>query len=445
MRRRGAMRETFFGIIPAAAALTLAAVLSPAASPAMAQEDPHKAAVTWYQQGMTAYKAKDYVGFLEGLKKAAELFPEHPALQYRLACASALVGNKEDAITHLRRVVEMKVYYDLADNADFDTIRSAPEFQAVATEMKALKTHVGSSKPAFRLTQKDLIVEGVAYDATDGMFYVGSVHRRKILRVSRKGKAADFAGEKQDGLGAVLGLKVDARRHHLWACTSGVPQMTGATEEEKGKAALHKYDLSTGAFVAKYPLGGGAAGHNCNDLVVGTTGDVYVSDAESGEILVLAAGAAEFRTLIEAGQLRSPQGLALSPDDKILFAADYGGGLYRIDPATRVMTPLHAGPTVALIGIDGLLFHRNTLIAIQNGINPHRVVRLTLTPALDRIESAKILEMNNPLFDEPTLGTVADDDLYYVANSQWGRFNPDGTIYPDNRLAEPVILKMRLD
>ena len=411
----------------------------------VAQEDPHNAAVELYRQGMAAYKAKDYVGYLDSLKKASELFPEHPALQYRAACASALVGNKEEAVAYLRRVVEMKVWQDLSGNTDFDTIRTDPAFQAIVTDMKSLKDHVGTSRSAFRLTQKDLIVEGVTHDPVGGDFYVGSVHRRKILRVGRKGKAEDFTKEKQDGLGSVLGIKVDATGRHLWACTSGMPQMIDATDEEKGRAALMHYDLRTGALVAKHPLGGGTAGHNCNDLTIGTGGDVFVSDAESGEILKLAAGSSELTPFIEAGRLKNPQGLALSPDGKILFAADYGGGLYRIDVATRTMTPLHGDPKIALIGIDGLVFYKNSLIAIQNGINPHRVVRLTLTAALDRIEAAKILEMNNAIFDEPTLGTVVGNELYYVANSQWGRFNEDGTIYPENRLAEPVILRIKLD
>jgi len=38
----------------------------------------------------------------------------------------------------------------------------------------------------------------------------------------------------------------------------------------------------------------------------------------------------------------------------------------------------HDGP--CLLGIDGLERHGNDLIAIQNGIQPPRVVRIVLTP-----------------------------------------------------------------
>jgi hypothetical protein len=43
--------------------------------------------------------------------------------------------------------------------------------------------------------------------------------------------------------------------------------------------------------------------------------------------------------------------------------------------------------------------------------------------AYDRADYATFLaRMNNPLFDEPTLGIVANGAYYYVANSQGGRF-----------------------
>lgn len=87
---------------------------------------------------------------------------------------------------------------------------------------------------------------------------------------------------------------------------------------------------------------------------------------------------------------------------------------------------------------------RGDLIVIQNGVNPHRVARLTLSEDGSRVTRAEILEMNNALFDEPTLGVVAGGWFHYVANSQWGRFDKHGTLFPMDRLAEPVILKMKL-
>jgi len=37
------------------------------------------------------------------------------------------------------------------------------------------------------LEEKDLIPEGIAYDDQERAFYVGSIHRNKIVRVPEKG------------------------------------------------------------------------------------------------------------------------------------------------------------------------------------------------------------------------------------------------------------------
>jgi hypothetical protein len=45
-------------------------------------------------------------------------------------------------------------------------------------------------------------------------------------------------------------------------------------------------------------------------------------------------------------------------------------------------------------------------------------VRLALSPDGTALQGATVLEMNNPLFLEPTLGVVVKQDFFYVANSQ---------------------------
>ena len=52
-------------------------------------------------------------------------------------------------------------------------------------------------------------------------------------------------------------------------------------------------------------------------------------------------------------------------------------GFFLFDPAIS-----HADASVSLFGIDGSYRHGNELIAIQNGIAPHRVVALALSQAV---------------------------------------------------------------
>lgn len=81
---------------------------------------------------------------------------------------------------------------------------------------------------------------------------------------------------------------------------------------------------------------------------------------------------------------------------------------------------------------------------MQNGVAPQRVVRLRLTSDLKRVERLEVLEANNPLFDEPTLGAVVKDNFYFIANSQWGLVDEKGQLGPAEKLVEPIILKIKL-
>jgi hypothetical protein len=115
-----------------------------------------------------------------------------------------------------------------------------------------------------------------------------------------------------------------------------------------------------------------------------------------------------------------------------------------VDLATRQVRLLAADENVLALGIDGLLVTGGHLVAIQNGVTPHRVVRLTLDGPGGRIVRSEVLERARPDYAEPTLGVVVGGDLYYVANSQWERFRDDGTIDTFERLQAPLVLRLRL-
>ena len=96
------------------------------------------------------------------------------------------------------------------------------------------------------------------------------------------------------------------------------------------------------------------------------------------------------------------------------------------------------------IGIDGLIWHRGALLAIQNGITPHRVVRFRLGERGSAIDSAEILLMNDARFDEPTLGVVTNDALLLVANSHWGKFDAQSGTFPAEAVTPTAILRLPL-
>src|SRR5262249_62086435 len=129
-------------------------------------------------------------------------------------------------------------------------------------------------------------------------------------------------------------LRVDEARRELWATSAVVPQMEGFTAESNGKAAVFRFDLATAKLLSRVDAPADGKLHNLNDLTLDAKGNAYVSDPFAGVVYRLARDGKELEVFVKAGVVRSPQGLALSADEKKLYVADYGKSLVAIDMVT---------------------------------------------------------------------------------------------------------------
>ncbi|HEV7890481.1 MAG TPA: SMP-30/gluconolactonase/LRE family protein [Pyrinomonadaceae bacterium] len=422
----------------------LAAVVCISACLAVLAQEGQKHDARYYETlAVKAYQAKDYAAFLENMKQAAALRPDHPRIVYNLSAAYALNGRKGEAIDRLTRLARMGLAYAAERDDDFASIKDSREFANVIALFRNNRSPVGVASQAFTVHEKGLVPESVAYDPSTRSFYVSSVYRRKILRVTSKGDAEEFADER-DGLWSVMGMKVDAARRELWVCTAAQPQMSNYVAAERGRSGVFKFDLRTGKLAGKYMLPDDSKQHWLGDLVVSSRGDVYATDSLSPALYVLRRGADRFETVLEGEPFASPQGLDFSADEKRLFVADYAKGVFVFDLETKKYAPLAPAPDSTMLGIDGLYFYRGRLVAVQNGVNPNRVVQLFLSKDLSRVERFETVAANQPVFDEPTLGVVVKDDFYFIANSQWGTIDEQGKLAPPEKLKEPVVLKLKL-
>ena len=127
-----------------------------------------------------------------------------------------------------------------------------------------------------------------------------------------------------------------------------------------------------------------------------------------------------------------------------LFVADYSNGLFRINLKTKQIITLAPILNSTMLGIDGIYFTQNSLIGIQNGVNPQRVIQIFLSKSLDKIEDFKVIEANNPLFDEITLGFLVNKQFYFIANSQWNLLGENGGFSTPEKLKDVNILKIAL-
>lgn len=412
--------------------------------PAVANDDSAKTARYYRQQAAAAYKAKDYAAAIENFKKAAELIPDHPTLHYNLACVYALAGKKQQALASLAKIAEMGVIMPIEKDGDLDSIKGTPEFKLILKRLEASKLPVVRSTTAFTIHEKGLITEGLAYDPVEETFFVSSVHKRRILKISKKREVETFASE-QDGLFSALGMSVDAKRRHLWVTSAAFPQMVNFKKDEQGLSAVFKFDLRSNKLLKKYVLSNETKKHALGDLVIQSNGDVFTTDSLSPAVYVIRAQKDEIELFLEDPGFGSPQGLAFSLGEQHLFMADYSTGLFDIDVKTKKVTHLAPLAGATMLGIDGLYFHKGGLIAVQNGVNPQRVLRISLSKDLARAERLEVLEANNPVFLEPTLGVLVRGTFYFIANSQWPLVDENGKLAAEERLRDPVVLKINLD
>jgi WD40 repeat protein len=389
------------------------------------------------------YQSGDYQKALETFKKTSKIIPQHPVILYYLAFLQAKLKNPGQALFWLNKYVQLGYGYglDLNKVSDFDSLRKNPVFQEIQKKLEYNQRPKLNCREAFRISERDLIPEGLAYDPQGEVFYMGSTYKSKIIRIKKDGTVSDFTGEKQDGLRSILGMKVDEKRKILWvnSIVAG-PRMKGYYPSEKGWSGVFKYNLKSGKLINKYCISGKDAAHNFNDLAITSEGDVYLTDSLIGAIYSISSKRDRLEQFLISPDFRFLNGITLSPDEKYLYIADQGNKIYLVDLQTRKYQGIKHPEDVTTIGIDGLYYYRGSLIAVQNKIQ--RISRFFLDKTGKTITKCVVFEANNPLFRQiPTTGVIDGDNFYFIANSQLHSFNQDNTIFPAEQLSDIIILK----
>lgn len=295
---------------------------------------------------------------------------------------------------------------------------------------------VAQQKPelAFTIHEKDFIPEGIAYNAVDKSFYVGSIHKRKIVKITSHGVVSDFVKSNQDSIGMVIGLRIDEANQHLWVCNNEGEGIVG------GKAFVHQYDLSSGKLLMRYVIQGVGETHFFNDAVL-ANGQVYVSDSEFGTVYKIDPSKKSIELFYNANKLYYPNGITAIPDPNRLVVSA-GSGLVTIDLSTKEVSSIPFGKYY-IVGVDGLYYHNNTLLGIQNVTYPVSINQYYLNEKKDTITHADLLAVNDPAFDVPTTGAIVGDWFFFIANSHLSNYDK-GTIKNPDLLQEVRIMKVKL-
>lgn len=391
-----------------------------------------------------AYQAKDYGRFLEYEKKALALQPDNPRLLYNVACGESLQGNASAAVHLLDQLTERKLDLGAQSDEDFSGIRQTPEWKAFEARLADLRKPVARSQIAFTIPDPSLVATGIAVDPKTGNSYIASVRQRKILQRTRQGVISDFIQQAQDGFLAGNFLAVDSPRRLLYATTSAAPFMLGYRKEDEGRSGIFAFDLKSGKLARNVMLAADGKRHLLNALVVDHAGNVYISDTGASGIYLLRPGARELEPFISSSVFRATQGLALSQDESTLYVADYLDGLWALDISSKNRRKLEPPAGVWLFGLDGLSRSGNSLIAVQIGPKPERVLRIALEGNPARIVKVETLEMSRADYQGPIQGTVAGKQFLYVANSQLDLGDGKTGAFAEDRAHPTIVLRLPL-
>lgn len=415
------MRFLRFVISKSRSAVILAiagSLLALAVSPVEAADDPAAAARASLER-------------IQNLRKER---PRDGLLAFYEATIQIRLNERRAAFELLRSLKGRKLGLVPVRDTGFDEVWDEPEFVSIRKELAEDEPRTAAAPVAFRLKDPKLIPEGIAYDASNDRFFLGSIAQRKIVVTDGKGEARDFSGA-ADKLDCVLGLVVHGA--DLFAVsTNGFEE----SAKKERRNAVVRYELKTGHLLDRFTA---TDAMQLNDLAVAPDGTIYVTDSATGTLFRKKPEEKLLTRFGEEGALRGANGIALGGDG-ILYVT-LSTGIARVDTTTGEPTRLPQPDDVVTGGCDGLYWHEGDLLGIQNTTNPGRVIRIALKEEGKAIAGVAVLQSHHhPDFDEPTTGAIANAALHVIANSYVGHYQPDGTLRDAGELKGTAVIAVPL-
>lgn len=407
--------------------------------------DSAAAARTHWARASAALAALDTAGAHRHASRAAAAWPTQPAYVWGRAVAAALAGDAAAARAALAAYAAMGLGRDLRADARFRAITADPDAAPLVEQLLANIQPVANSRVAFELADSTLWPEGIDHDPRTGRFYVTSVRHRTIVERSPDGSERELIPRFTSGIGSILAVRVDTARNVVWATSSGLPQMINYSPSDSSHGAILRIALR-GGQIERWNIPGGGR-HVLGDIAIAPNGDVYVTD--SAQPILYRFKPAEGRIeRVTSPLFRSLQGIVIREQPEfgtVVHIADYSHGLLLMHVTSGVIARVRDTTNSTTLGIDGLTADGNALIAVQNGVTPPRIVRFHLNPTGAAVTRVELLDRNSAIADEPTAGVVVGRRYFYVANSQWEKYDDTGGRRSAIQLRRPVVLELPLE
>jgi hypothetical protein len=348
---------------------------------------------------------------IAAMEKLKDSLADRGAVLYSLATERVRLHQTREALAELKQCIGLQEGFNPEGDPAFRAMATEKEFKDLVERANRDFPAATQARLVFETEEKDLVPEGLAYDESRDFYYLSSLNRRKIVKISHEGRASDFVPADRYNLLPVLGIRMDPTDESVWA---------NSAEEARGRAELLHFD-GEGNLLGRYSLKDEAR-HEFNDLVVRRNGEVILTDSLSNQVYRFDRSAEKFSVLPTYRELAYPNGIALADDDHQLFIAD-NYGIVRVELKDSTSAELNPGPRNTVSGADGLYWRKGSLIAVQNGIGAPRIAAFRLSKSGLQVTQTNILETRSAFTILPTTGALHGNDFYFIVNSQLDNLN----------------------
>ncbi len=409
-------------------------------------EMPHSFQIAfWLNQAALAFDDQDYEDWARATEKLHALRPYNQDFMTHLVRAYAHQEQFSEAYNMMLMMQQQGLAEDWSQYAELEPMRGHRLYQHLAELMQKAFESFGEAA-VFSAIEDVVMPEALAHDPESGRFFLGTVREGQIL-TSTDGQAWEvFASpDTHEDLKAVMDIKVDQQRGHLWVATAALTQFRRYRQADKGRTALLRLDLESGELLSTHRIIPDRNPHAFGALAISPSGTVFAADSATPMIYKLEQNETNPQPFFGHPNFASIRGIVLSEDASKLYMSDYEVGIFVVntDDPTRAWK-LAVPENLNEGGIDGLYRWGEYLVGIQNGISPQRILRLRLgDDGLGVIEVAPLVAAL-PEFDTPTFGTMVDDELYFLSGSHWHHVNARGQ-RTGTRLPDVSIMRTEVD
>lgn len=262
--------------------------------------------------------------------------------------------------------------------------------------------------------------EGIAWDAANGRFLLGSLNEGTVFSVADDGTITPFI--ESDNFLSTVGIEIDEAHGRVLVANSDSSIFFNPSSQ--GVAGLGAYDLNTGEeiFYTEFNALNSDEGAQffANDVAVDADGNAYVTNSFAPEIYKVTPDG-DASIFVHDDRLSSEffgmNGIVYHPDGYLLVALSGQAELYKI--------PLDAPQDMSLValdvpfGADGMILHPNgDLIAVADYFDADAGASVSAVIAVqsdDDWQSATLIDAQ----DDGGVATTAAirDGAIYVINA----------------------------